>query len=95
MGIDGFDFTGKPIQVKQSPNIGRNVVDNFETAIRRAGYTEGTIYAFSFVKGAKEEVARASLKDNLNIKLIDIKNLLDGVTMQATEKQATMIKTEN
>jgi hypothetical protein len=32
MGIDGFSFEGEPIQVKQSEDIGRNAVDNFETA---------------------------------------------------------------
>jgi hypothetical protein len=34
MGIDGTTFEGIPIQVKQSDDVGRNVVDNFETAIR-------------------------------------------------------------
>lgn len=76
MGIDGYDFSGKPIQVKQSSDIGRNVIDNFETAIRRAGYNEGTIYAFSFVKGAYEEIARANLNDNTYIKLTTIHDLL-------------------
>ena len=75
MGIDGFDFYGKPIQVKQSDDIGRNVVDNFETAIKRAGYTEGTIFAFSFGRGAIDEVARASNDDGLNITLTTIDEL--------------------
>jgi len=75
MGIDGFDFYGKPIQVKQSDDIGRNVVDNFETAIKRAGYTEGTIFAFSFGRGAIDEVARASNNDGLNITLTTIDEL--------------------
>ena len=36
MGIDGFTFFNRyPIQVKQSEHIGRNVVDNFETALQR------------------------------------------------------------
>ena len=77
MGIDGYDFLNKPIQVKQSSNIGRNIVDNFETAIKRAGFKEGTIYAFSFGKGAKEEVARASLEEKVTIKLATISELLD------------------
>jgi SAM-dependent methyltransferase len=38
MGIDGYSFlVNDPIQVKQSDRVGRNVVDNFETAVRRAG----------------------------------------------------------
>lgn len=46
------------IQVKQSDNIGRNVVDNFETALKRKKHTKGYIVAFSFGKGAYGEVAR-------------------------------------
>lgn len=77
MGIDGFwFFTKDPIQVKQSQNaVGRNTVDNFETAMRRGGYDTGYIVAFSFTKDAKEEVARAK-KDGISIKLITVKEVL-------------------
>lgn len=76
MGIDGYWFlTKEPIQVKQSDNVGRNVVDNFETAIRRAGNDTGFLVAFSFTKGAAEEAARARA-DGLNIKLIRVKEIL-------------------
>ena len=82
MGLDGYltknlyhDETG--IQVKQSDGVGRNVVDNFETALKRAKYKNGYIVAFSFSKGAYEEVARARSKEGLNIKLITIKDLLE------------------
>ncbi len=75
-GIDGWTFLQhKPVQVKQSENVGRNVVDNFETAIRRAGYKEGFIYAFSFGKGAIEEVARVKSKEDLDIQLIKVEAL--------------------
>jgi len=43
--------------VKQSEDVGRNVIDNFETAIKRANKKRGIIVAFSFGKGAYEEVA--------------------------------------
>lgn len=77
MGIDGWTFMEhKPVQVKQSESVGRNVIDNFETAIRRASYNEGLIYAFSFANGAIEEVARVSNKESLSIKLVTIKELL-------------------
>lgn len=77
MGIDGWTFLEhKPIQVKQSENIGRNIIDNFETAVRRAGHTYGEIYAFSFAKSACEEVARAELDDKMRIKLIPVGGLL-------------------
>jgi DNA modification methylase len=76
MGIDGYwFFTKDPVQVKQSERVGRNVVDNFETAIRRAGRTTGYIIAFSFTRGAAEEVARAK-DDGLDIKLVKVAQVL-------------------
>lgn len=76
MGIDGTTFEGIPIQVKQSDDIGRNVIDNFETAIRRKKKAKGIIVAFSFGKGAYEELARAKLHENLDIKALSINDLL-------------------
>jgi len=82
MGLDGYypksiltEAAG--IQVKQSDDIGRNVVDNFETALKRAGYKKGYIVAFSFGKGAYEEVARIKNKGELEVKLITIEELLE------------------
>jgi len=76
MGIDGFTFEGVPIQVKQSDDIGRNVIDNFETAIRRRKQTKGIIVAFSFGRGSFEEIARAQLHDNIEIQALTVKELL-------------------
>lgn len=88
-GIDGWTFLEhKPVQVKQSENIGRNPIDNFETAIRRANHTEGFFYAFSFTRNATEEVARASNKDNITIKLMTIEELL--CSEQETELTGNM-----
>lgn len=84
MGIDGYTFEGDPIQVKQSDDIGRNVVDNFETAMRRRKAKKGVIVAFSFGKGAYEEIARARLHDNLEIKAIPIRELLKNRNQNAT-----------
>lgn len=76
MGIDGYSFfTKDPIQVKQSEKVGRNVIDNFETAVRRAGGDTGYVIAFSFTKGAVEEAARAK-SDGLLIKLVRVKEVL-------------------
>jgi len=82
MGLDGYyprsiltEEAG--IQVKQSDGVGRNVVDNFETALKRASYKKGYIVAFSFSKGAYEEVARIKNKGELEVKLITIKDLLE------------------
>jgi len=81
MGIDGFTpevLGGYPIQVKQSKSVGRNVVDNFETAIRRKNKKKGYIVAYSFVKSAHEEAARAKNQDGLEIVLRTAKELING-----------------
>jgi DNA modification methylase len=82
MGIDGLSFLEHyPIQVKQSESIGRNVIDNFETALRRyyktgSKHMKGYIIAFSFGKGAYEEVARIK-KEGIEIILITVQDILD------------------
>lgn len=81
MGLDGYYpesilTKSAGIQVKQSEKVGRNVVDNFETALKRAKYKKGYIVAFSFTKGAYEEVARIKNKEGLEIRLITIEELL-------------------
>ncbi len=81
MGIDGLTpqvTGGYPIQVKQSPDVGRNVIDNFETAMRRMNRKKGYVVAFSFGSGAKEEVARVKNQDGLEIVLRTVQDLLDG-----------------
>ncbi len=76
MGIDGYWwFTKEPVQVKQSDGVGRNVIDNFETAIRRDGHDSGYVIAFSFTRGAVEEAARAK-QEGLTIRLVRVKELL-------------------
>ncbi|MHB8279340.1 MAG: DNA methyltransferase [Candidatus Humimicrobiaceae bacterium] len=76
MGIDGFTFFNRyPIQVKQSENVGRNVVDNFETALQRNKKDKGFIIALSFGKGAYEEAARIK-KEGLFIDLLVVDKLL-------------------
>lgn len=81
MGIDGFTpqvTGGFPIQVKQSEGVGRNVIDNFETAIRRLKKNKGYIIAYSFAKGSYEEVARVKNQEGLDILLRTVKELLAG-----------------
>lgn len=80
MGIDGFSFfLHEPIQVKQSDNIGRPVVDNFETAVQRSGKMKGYLIGFSFTKGAYEEVARAKQALGLEIALVKVSDMLRDV----------------
>ena len=77
MGIDGYSFmVHDPIQVKQSDSVGRNVVDNLEVAMERAGKDNGYIVGFSFTKGAYEEVARARWNKKLEIRLLTVKDLI-------------------
>ena len=65
-----------PIQVKQSEDVGRNVVDIFETAMRHGKYDTGYIIGFKFSKDAYEEVARAQKEEGLIIKLVKVKEVL-------------------
>ncbi|MHB1708558.1 MAG: restriction endonuclease [Thermoplasmataceae archaeon] len=76
MGIDGYLFDGSPIQVKQSEHVGRNVVDNFETAMSRINKKHGMIVAISFGKGAYEEIARAMTQNGLDIELKTVDDIL-------------------
>ena len=86
MGVDGWDREGNPIQAKQHKKaIGRNVVDNFQTALRREKKTEGTITAIKFGKGAKAEVARAKREDGITIHLVSAFDLLTEQEKQFQE----------
>jgi len=77
MGIDGWTLDATPIQVKQSERVGRNVVDNFQSAIRRKNKKRGIIVALSFGRGAYDEVARLKNAGQVEIKLIAVKELLE------------------
>jgi DNA modification methylase len=77
MGIDGYSFMEQlPVQVKRSESIGRNVVDNFETAIERDGKDKGYIVGFSFTRGAYEEAARAKAVGRCEVVLVTVEDLL-------------------
>ncbi len=100
-GIDGKTRDGLAIQVKRSDNIGRNVVDNFLSAINRfdkklfetqkTNKSEvGYIIAFSFGKGAIGEVARLKHEENINIKLVRV----DEIVPMATKPKLNLIISE-
>lgn len=87
LGMDGKAADGAPIQVKRSDGIGRNVIDNFHSALQRydkklydknivEGKTTGYIIAFSFGRGAIEEVARLKNKENVIINLIEVGSIV-------------------
>jgi DNA modification methylase len=87
-----FGLDGKkdevPIQVKRSDNIGRNVIDNFVSAIMRDDKRRfengvkdkkivGYIIAFSFGKGAFEEVARLRNQSSILIELVRVDSIIN------------------
>ncbi len=87
LGLDGKTTENIPIQVKRSDNIGRNVIDNFLSAIQRSDkklYDKniaekkpaGFIIAFSFGKGATQEVARLKNEENIIIKLVTVEDII-------------------
>lgn len=91
MGIDGFSFMEHlPIQVKQSRQVGRQVIDMFQTAIERVGKKKGYIVAFSFTSGAHEESARAASKKGVVIELIQVSELLADTSLLVTPTGAGM-----
>lgn len=86
-GLDGKTKDNTPIQVKRSDNIGRNVIDNFFSAIKRydkalyeknkvANQPVGFIIAFSFGKGAIQEVARLKNHEDVIIKLVTVEEII-------------------
>ena len=81
MGVDGTTppvLGGYPIQVKQSEDIGRNVIYNFKSAMQRVKKNKGFVVAYSFGKGAREEVARLKNQEEIEIILRTINELLEG-----------------
>jgi DNA modification methylase len=86
-GIDGKMADGTPIQVKRSDGVGRNVVDNFLSAVKRADkklYDKnkkekkpiGCMIAFSFNSGAREEAARLKIKESIILDLKEVKEVV-------------------
>ncbi|MCL2561773.1 MAG: hypothetical protein FWE10_05570 [Rikenellaceae bacterium] len=87
LGLDGKMPDNTPIQVKRSDNVGRNVIDNFLSAVKRADkrlYDKniedrkpvGYIIAFSFGKGAVQEVARLKNQENIIIHLVKVEDIV-------------------
>jgi hypothetical protein len=94
-GIDGKK-EGTPIQVKRSDNIGVNVIKNFWASVQqfdkklfekniKEKKTVGYIIAFSFGKGAIEEVSRLKNKENITIELKKVSDIIDYGTKPAVK----------
>ena len=79
MGIDGYTFFNRdPIQVKRSQHVGRPTLDSFQTAIEREGKQRGCVVAFSFTRGAHEEVARVRTQKGIHIELLTVRDILQA-----------------
>lgn len=74
-GIDGWVYD-KPVQVKQSDGVGRDVVKKLETAMRRFKKNGSIVVGFSFARTTYEEVARAKNEEGLSITLMTVEDLL-------------------
>jgi DNA modification methylase len=86
-GLDGRTQDNTPVQVKRQDNVGRNVVDNFLSAVQRYDKSlyeknikdkkpVGYIIAFSFGRGAVEEVSRLNTEENKIIKLVRVEEIV-------------------
>jgi hypothetical protein len=86
-GVDGKMPDGTPIQVKRSDNIGVNVIKNFSVSAKQfdkilfeqnmaAKKQAGYIIAFSFGKGAIQEVAHLKNSKNIIIKLVTVEEIV-------------------
>jgi hypothetical protein len=76
MAIDGYYMHGTPIQVKQSEDVSRPVVDSLEAAMQRTDKDKGLIVAFSFSKGCYEEIARFKNEQRKEITLKTVEDIL-------------------
>jgi len=87
LGLDGRTRENQPIQVKRSDTIGRNVIDNFFSAVQRFDKVSfeknksenkpvGFVIAFSFFLGAVQEVARLKVEEQIIIELVTVENIV-------------------
>jgi len=102
-GLDGKTSDNSPIQVKRSDNIGRNVIDNFLSAVQRYDKNlfaknkktkapVGYIIAFSFGKGAIEEISRLKNEENIIIKLVKVEDIVPIAVKPAISLQINEIE---
>jgi len=79
LGIDGFIIEkDKRIAIQcKGTEVGREVVDSFKSALQRQNLCNGILVAFYFSKNVYNEVSRLKLDDNINIKLVPIKELFN------------------
>lgn len=77
IGIDAYTAEGHPVQIKQSDNIGRNVIENFASVMGRIKANNGIIVAFSFSDDVYRGIVRARINYRIEIKKITVKELIE------------------
>jgi site-specific DNA-methyltransferase (adenine-specific) len=86
---DQFAFMDEwyPVQVKQKDKAGRPDVDSFEAVMTRENRQKGFIVAFDFTLDAEREVRRFQQKENREIVLLSVRELLDVEQKATTGKK--------
>ena len=75
MGIDGYTADGTPLLIKQSDNVGANVIDSFASVIGRQNARNGIVVAFSFNDDIYRGIVRAKRDYRIEIKKMTVKEL--------------------
>jgi len=81
-GIDAYTAEGHPIQIKQSDNIGRNVIDNFASVMGQIKAKNGIVVAFSFSDDVYRGIVRARRNYGIEIKKVTVKELIESRGMK-------------
>lgn len=76
IGIDAYTADGYPIQIMQSDNIDRNVIEKFASVMGRIKAKKGIIVAFSFSDDVYRGIARAKINYQIEIKCVTIIELI-------------------
>ena len=76
IGIDGYTAQGTPLLIKQSENVGANVIDSFASVIGRQNARNGIVVAFSFSDDIYRGIVRAKRNYRIEIKKVTIKELI-------------------
>ena len=76
IGIDGYTAEGTPLLIKQSENVGANVIDSFASVIGRQNARNGIVVAFSFSDDIYRGIVRAKRNYRIEIKKVTVKELI-------------------
>ncbi|MCW4044102.1 MAG: hypothetical protein NWE94_01120 [Candidatus Bathyarchaeota archaeon] len=78
IGINGYTAEGHPIYIRQSDDVGRDIIDSFVTTMLRRKARTGVIVAFGFGTGVYEGIARAKIYHRLEINAVTVKELIEN-----------------